>query len=88
MFSMGATAKLGYTLQPRYGIPLKLKTGIGYGVIKSVDDSGWGVQYEAGGEYLLYKSLGIGLKYKYAEAELLGSTFKNNASIFYLMYGY
>lgn len=88
MFSMGATAKLGYTFQPRYGIPLKLKTGIGYGVIKSVDDSGWGVQYEAGGEYLLYKSLGIGVKYKYAEAELLGSTFKNDASIFYLMYGY
>lgn len=88
MFSMGATAKVGYTFQSHYNIPLKLKTGIGYGVIKSVDDSGWGVQYEAGGEYLLYKSLGVGLKYKYSQAELLNATFKNNSSIFYLMFDY
>lgn len=88
MFSMGATAKVGYTFQSRYNIPLKLKAGIGYGLIKSVDDSGWGVQYEAGGEYLLYKSLGIGIKYKYAQAELLSATLKNDASIFYLMLGY
>lgn len=88
MFSMGATAKVGYTFQSRYNIPLKLKAGVGYGIIKSVDDSGWGMQYEAGGEYLLYKSLGIGIKYKYAQAELLGTTFKNDSSIFYLMFGY
>jgi hypothetical protein len=88
MFSMGATAKMGYTFQSRCNIPLKLKAGVGYGVIKSVDDSGWGVQYEAAGEYLLYKSLGVGIKYKYALVELLGTTLKNNSSIFYLMLGY
>lgn len=88
MFSMGATAKMGYTFQSSYNIPLKLKTGIGYGVIKSVDDSGWGVQYEAGGEYLLYKTLGMGIKYKYAEANLLGTTFKNNSTIFMMIFAY
>lgn len=88
MFSMGGMAKLGYTFQAQYNIPLKLKAGVGYGVIKSVDDSGWGVQCEAGEEYLLYKSLGIGAKYKYAEAELLGNTFKNDSTIVYLIFGY
>ncbi len=65
-----------------------LKAGIGYGIIKSVDDSGWGIQYEAGGEYLLYKSLGVGVKYKYAQAELLGATFKNDSTIFVMILGY
>ncbi|MDD5210862.1 MAG: hypothetical protein PHV62_00465 [Sulfuricurvum sp.] len=88
MFSMGTTVKVGYTFQSRYNIPLKLKTGIGYGVIKSVDDSGWGIQYEAGGEYLLYKLLGIGIKYKYAEADLLGTTFKNDSTVFMMIFGY
>jgi hypothetical protein len=88
MFSMGGTAKLGYTFQSQYNIPLKLKAGIGYGIIKSVDDSGWGMQYEAGGEYLLYKSLGIGVKYKYAQADLLGTTFKNDSTVFMMIFGY
>ena len=88
IFSMGVTAKLGYTFHSQYNFPLKLKAGVGYGIIKSVDDSGSGMQYEAGGEYLLYKSLGIGVKYKYAEAELLGSTFKNDSTIVYMMFGY
>jgi hypothetical protein len=88
MFSMGGSAKLGYTFQSQYNIPLKLKAGIGYGIIKSVDDSGCGMQYEAGGEYLLYKSLGLGVKYKYAEADLLGTTFKNDSTIFMMIFGY
>lgn len=88
MFSMGGTAKLGYTFQSQYNIPLKLKAGIGYGIIKSVDDSGWGMQYEVGGEYLLYRSLGIGAKYKYAKAKFLGDTFKNDSMIVYMMFGY
>lgn len=88
MFSMGGIAKLGYTFQSQYNLPLKLKAGIGYGVIKSVDDNGWGVQYEVGGEYLLYKSLGIGVKYKYAQADLLGTTFKNDSTIFMMILGY
>lgn len=88
MFSMSGTAKLGYTFQSQYNIPLKFKAGVGYGVIKSVDDSGCGVQYEAGGEYLFYESLGIGIKYKYAEASLLGTTFKNDSTVFMMIFGY
>lgn len=88
MFSMGTTAKAGYTFQSHYNIPLKFKAGIGCGVIKSVDDSGWGIQYEAAGEYLLYKSLSIGVKYKYAEADLLGTTFKNDSTVFMMIFGY
>lgn len=88
MYSMGGTAKLGYMFQSLYNIPLKLKAGVGYGIIKSVDDSGWGMQYEAGGEYLLYKSLGVGVKYKYAQADLLGMTFKNDSTVFMMILGY
>ncbi len=88
MFSMGGTAKLGYTFHSQYNIPLKLKAGIGYGIIKSVDDSESGIQYEVGGEYLVYKSLGIGVKYKYAEADLLGTVFKNNSTVFMMIFGY
>lgn len=88
MYSMGGSAKLGYTFQSQYNIPLKLKAGVGCGIIKNVDDSGWGLQYEAGGEYLLYKSLGIGVKYKYAEADLLGTTFKNDSTVFMMIFGY
>ncbi|MDP3466090.1 MAG: hypothetical protein Q8R86_10015 [Sulfuricurvum sp.] len=54
----------------------------------NVDDSGWGLQYEVGGEYLVYKSLGIGVKYKYAEADVLGTTFKNDSMIFSIVFGY
>lgn len=88
IYSMGGTTKLGYTFQSQYNLPLKLKAGIGYGIIKSVDDSGWGMQYEAGGEYLLYKSLDVGIKYKYAQADLLGTTFKNDSTVFMIIFGY
>ncbi|MGZ8546026.1 MAG: hypothetical protein ACXWVU_01405 [Sulfuricurvum sp.] len=88
MYSMGGTARLGYTFQNSYNFPLKLKAGIGYGIIKSVEDSGWGMQYEVGGEYFLYKSLGIGVKYKYAQADLLGTTFKNDSTVFMMVFGY
>jgi len=69
-------------------LPLKLKVGIGYEIIKSVDDSGWGMQYETGGKYLRYKSLGIGVKYKYEQADLLGTTFKNDSTVFMMILGY
>jgi len=46
------------------------------------------MQYEVGGEYLLYKSLGVGVKYKYAEAHLLGTMFKNDSTVFMMILGY
>ncbi|MGD9971025.1 MAG: hypothetical protein AB7S65_11290 [Sulfuricurvum sp.] len=63
-YSMGLSAKVGYTFQNRYDIPLKLKAGIGYGVIDVTTHDGWGMQYETGVEYLLFKTIGIGVKHK------------------------
>jgi hypothetical protein len=88
MFSMGGMLKMGYTFQNRFNIPLRLKAGVGYGVIKSVDDSGWGMQYDAGGEYLVYRSLGVGVKYKYAEADLMGEKFTNKSTIFSMLFAF
>lgn len=88
VYTMGATAKVGYTFQSRYDIPLKLKAGVGYGLMDITVHDGWGLQYEAGAEYLLYKNLGAGVKYKYAEADMLNTTVKNDSVIYYLMFGY
>ncbi len=88
IYTMGASAKVGYTFQNRYDIPLKLKAGVGYGLMDITVHDGWGMQYEAGAEYLIYKQLGAGIKYKYAEADMLGTTIKNDSVIYYLMFGY
>jgi len=88
IYTMGATAKVGYTFQNRYNIPLKLKAGTGYGLMDITVHDGWGMQYEAGAEYLIYKQLGAGIKYKYAEADMLGTIIKNDSIIYYLMFGY
>jgi hypothetical protein len=88
IYTMGATAKIGYTFQSRYDIPLKLKAGIGYGVMDITVHDGWGMQYEAGCEYLLLKHYGVGWKYKHAQADMLDTTIKNDSNIIYLMFGY
>jgi hypothetical protein len=88
IYTMGSTLKIGYTFQNRYDIPLKLKAGIGYGVMDVTVHDGWGKHYEAGGEYLLSKNLGVGVKYKYAQADMLETTIRNDAIVYYLMFGY
>jgi hypothetical protein len=88
MYTMGATAKIGYTFQNRYNTPLKLKAGVGYGVMDITTHDGWGMQYEADAEYLLSKNYGIGWKYKYAQADMFNTTIKNDTNVFYLMFGY
>lgn len=87
-YTISANAKIGYTFQNRFNIPLKLKAGVGYGYMENVLDSGWGTHYEGGAEYLLYKNLGVGAKYKYAEADMMGTTLKNDSVIYYMMFGY
>lgn len=86
--TLAGTIKAGYTFQNQFNIPLKLKTGVGYGYMKNVIDSGWGLNYEMGGEFLLYKNLGLGAKYKYAEADIMGTTVKNGSTIFFMTFGY
>ncbi|MDD3769909.1 MAG: outer membrane beta-barrel protein [Sulfuricurvum sp.] len=88
MYTMGATAKVGYTFENKFDIPLKLKAGIGYGLMDVTVHDGWGVQYETAAEYRIYKSFGLGIKYKYAEADMLGTTIKNDATIYYMSLGY
>lgn len=87
-YTMGATAKVGYTFENKFDIPLKLKAGVGYGLMDVTVHDGWGIQYEAAAEYRIYKAFGLGVKYKYAEADMLGTTIKNDATIYYMSLGY
>jgi hypothetical protein len=87
-YTMAGTLKAGYTFQNQFNIPLKLKAGVGYGYMRNIVDSGWGMHYEGGGEFLIYKNLGLGAKYKYAEADMMGTTIKNDSTIFFMMFGY
>lgn len=86
-YTMGATAKVGYTLQNHYDIPLKLKAGVGYGVMDVTVHDGWGMQYEASAEYLLYKNLGLGIKYKSSKTDMLDTTITNDAVVYYMVFG-
>lgn len=88
MYTMGASAKIGYTFENRFNVPLKLKAGIGYGLMDVTVHDGWGMQYEAAAEYRIYQSFGLGVKYKYAEADMLGTTIKNDATVYYMSLGY
>jgi hypothetical protein len=84
----GGTLKGGYTFQNQYNIPLKLKAGVGYGYLSSIVDNGWGLHYEAGAEFLIYKNIGLGAKIKHAQADTDISPFKNDSTIFFMTFGY
>lgn len=87
IYTFGTTAKVGYTFETRYNIPLKLKAGIGYGLMDIGVHDGWGLQYESSAEYTLYKGTGIGMKYKHTEAAMLDNEITNNSIIGFLSFG-
>jgi hypothetical protein len=86
IYTMGVSGKIGYSLYKDFSIPLKLKAGIGYGLIDIDNHTSFGLQYEYGAEFDIYKGFGVGIKSKYAEGKILGKNIDNNNIIYYLYF--
>ena len=87
IYTLGATAKVGYTFENNYNIPLKLKGGVGYGFMDVAAQTAWGLHYEASAEYRLFSSVGLGVKYKHAQADILGVTNEVDSTIGFVSFG-
>lgn len=83
-YTLDATAKIGYTFEQNYNIPLTIKAGIGYGVLDVERSDGWGAHYEANAEYRLLGQYGLGLKYKSIDAAVFGKDVKVQSSMLYI----
>jgi len=86
MYTAGATAKLGYTFENQFNIPLKLKGGYGYGAIYQDSRSSSGVQYEGSVEYTIFEDVGVGVKYKHSEGKILGQDLDNSSTVGYVCF--
>ncbi len=86
MYTAGATAKLGYTFENQFDIPLKLKGGYGYGVIYQDSHNSSGAQYEGSIEYTVFEEVGVGVKYKHSEGKILGQNLENSSTIGYVYF--
>jgi len=87
IYTLGATAKVGYTFENSYNIPLRLKAGVGYGALSVPVATEWGMQYDASAEYMIFKKFGLGVKYKHAEADILGKTNTADSTIGFISFG-
>lgn len=83
-YTLGATAKIGYSFNKNYQIPLQIKAGIGYGVFDIAEFDSWGMQYETSADLTLFSNIGIGIKYKVANAEAAGHSFDITSTIGYI----
>ncbi len=86
MYTAGASAKIGYAFENKFNIPIKLKTGIGYGVVSQGKHNGYGKQYEGSLEYIFFEGIGFGLKYKHAEATILKHDMNFESTIAYFSF--
>jgi len=68
-YIMGTQLKLAYSLEKLLNWKANIKAGLGYGVTRFNDTNGWGIQYEVGVETQIYKSFGIGYKYKVSDTD-------------------
>lgn len=87
MYTIGASAKVGYTFESKFNIPLKLKLGAGYGLLYRGSRHGAGEQYEACGEYTFFENIGLGIKYKHATADVRNISIDTDAAIVYFYFG-
>lgn len=87
MYTMGGTVKLGYTFEEQYNVPLKLKGGVGYGLLDVGVHNAWGLQYEGSMEYAFYKGTAIGVKYKHAQATMLNNDISIDSTIAFISFG-
>jgi hypothetical protein len=82
-YIMGVVGKIGYSFKDNYGIPINIKTGIGYGSYITVINKNFGPLYETSIDMELYKNIGIGIKYNILNT----SNFKSENSIIYINFG-
>ena len=68
MYTAGGSAKIGYDMEKKMHIPVRIKVGYGYGAVSQNYHNNYGQQYEAGIEFKVFEGIAIGYKYKYAEA--------------------
>lgn len=85
-YTLGATAKVGYSFNKNYNIPLQIKAGVGYGVFDIGNFDSWGMQYETSADFTLFSNVGIGIKYKVANVEAAGHSFDVASTIGYISF--
>lgn len=85
-YTLGVTAKVGYSFNKNYNVPLQLKAGLGYGVFDIGNFDSWGVQYETSADFTLFSNIGIGVKYKVTNVEAAGYTFDVDSTIGYISF--
>ena len=83
-YTMGMQLKAAYSFEPKFNIPLRIKTGYGYGVTRMLYKNGWGAQYDVAVEYTIYNGYGIGYKYKSVNANIDVNHVDIKSSIIYL----
>ena len=86
MYTVGASAKIGYAFENRFNIPIKIKTGFGYGMATEGKHNGGGMQYEGSLEYTFFEGIGFGVKYKYAQAKILEHDMNFKSTIAYFSF--
>lgn len=85
-YTLGATAKIGYSFNKNYNVPLQLKAGVGYGVFDIGNFDSWGMQYETSADITLFSNIGIGVKYKIANVVAAGHSFDVASTIGYISF--
>lgn len=84
-YTLGAQAKVGYSLAPLIGWNVNLKADVGYGVTRWISSNYWGAQYSASIDTEVYNGWGIGYKYKHVNTGISGNIFDSyNTNIFFL----
>ena len=66
-YTLAMQLKLGYSFEGLISWPVQLKTSLGYGVSRMYAENSWGYQYDVSLESKVYKSFGVGVKYKYVD---------------------
>jgi len=63
-YTLGVQMKAGYNFNELTGLPIALKSGLGYGVTQYYKNNYYGLQYDLSLETKLYKDIGAGVSYK------------------------
>ncbi len=70
VYSLGFFLKAGYDTRRIVHLPLQLKAGVGYGVLRVEDVNYWGAAYSVGLEANLYKGAGLGVGHVWQQSTL------------------
>lgn len=85
-YTLGAQLKIGYSLESLINWRVNLKAGYGYGVTRYASTNNGGSQYEMGIDSKLYKTLGVGYKYKHVDMGIGNASYDANIVYAELMF--